>query len=409
MLIIDNITIVLSVTVLLLTMMALMMDPFVRFKAGRRMLSFKESEVSDAQCEGAGQATVPASAAQGLPAVSVILTPHDQADVLDETLSLLLHQDYPAGYQVIVVREVSDRHTEDVLKRHLRDLRIDPSDATLYVTSIQDSSRFMSRKKLAVTIGVKAAKTDWLLLMEADCRPQGAGWLRAMASHCHDSSRMVIGYTAYAADAPVYARFERIHTAYYLLREDVCSTPYRTNSPLLMIRKDDFMRAEGYLGNLHLIHGEYDFLVNKFAATGGVTVALSPQTWTTEKAPSRRTWINRRIFYQETRRFLSRSLPHRALFDADQLLLHLAFWAGAGIMIFAGLSARWVLLAVAALSWLALVLIRSLVGKKAVSVFDDTIGITRIFCLEMSVIWHNATAMIRHKTADKMEFTTHKQ
>lgn len=411
MLIIDNITIVLGIIVLLLTVTALLMDPFVRYKAGRRMLSFKEQKVQEEQEETSESADNPDKdpEAQHLPMLSIILTPHNQAEALEKNLPLLLRQDYPAGYQVIVVREVSDHDTEDVLKRQLHDLNVDPSDASLYVTSIQDSSRFMSRKKLAVTLGVKAAKTDWILLMEADCRPQSDRWLRVMASHCYDSTRMVIGYTAYAPEATVYQRFERIHTAYYLLREDEYGIAYRTNCPHLMIRKDDFMKGEGYLGNLHLIHGEYDFLVNKFSNPEGTSVEFSPEAWTIEDAPSHRTWMNHRVFYQETRRFLNRSLPHRALFNADQSFLHLAFWVPIAAMVLGGLSGRWVLLAIAVIAWLALIIIRSIIGKKAVSVFDDTIGTARIFCLEMSVVWHNASAMFHHCTADKLEFTTHKQ
>lgn len=87
MLIIDNITIVLGIIVLLLTVTALLMDPFVRYKAGRRMLSFKEQKVQEEQEETSESAdnSDKDPEAQHLPMLSIILTPHNQAEALEET------------------------------------------------------------------------------------------------------------------------------------------------------------------------------------------------------------------------------------------------------------------------------------------------------------------------------------
>ena len=125
----------------------------------------------------------------GVP-LSIILTPYKNAYELEHNLPLLLQQDYPAGYEVIVVVWKGDSETEDVLKRFA-------DDPHLYTTYVPDSSRYMSRKKLGITLGVKAAKNDWFVLTDIVCQPASTQWLSRMAQHCDDKHDIVIGYTAY--------------------------------------------------------------------------------------------------------------------------------------------------------------------------------------------------------------------
>jgi len=38
----------------------------------------------------------------------------------------------------------------------------------------------LSSKKLALTLGIKAAKNDWLLFTDADCMPEDKTWISRM-------------------------------------------------------------------------------------------------------------------------------------------------------------------------------------------------------------------------------------
>ena len=81
-----------------------------------------------------------------LPCLSVLLTVQDNASELEQHLPALLTQDYPAGFEVIVVVSKGEDDTDDVLKK------LSATYPNLYTTFIPDSSRYMSRKKLAVTL-----------------------------------------------------------------------------------------------------------------------------------------------------------------------------------------------------------------------------------------------------------------
>ena len=111
-----------------------------------------------------------------LPCLSILLTVQDSARELEQHLPALLTQDYPAGFEVIVVVSKSEDDTNDVLKK------LSATYPNLYTTFIPDSSRYMSRKKLAVTLGVKAARHEWILMTEASCQPASDQWLKKMSS-----------------------------------------------------------------------------------------------------------------------------------------------------------------------------------------------------------------------------------
>ncbi len=55
----------------------------------------------------------------------------------------------------------------------------------LYYTYIPESSRYMSRKKLQITLGVKAAKYEWIILTEPNLHAQ------ATTSGLHTMARNV--------------------------------------------------------------------------------------------------------------------------------------------------------------------------------------------------------------------------
>ncbi|MBP5712258.1 MAG: hypothetical protein J6W77_04550 [Prevotella sp.] len=112
----------------------------------------EESNDGDQPTEESPQ-PAPSPAFKKWPRISILITAHDNAMELDNHLPTLLSQDYPGIFEVIVVAEKGDGSTEDVLKRYL-------NNRLLYYTFIPDSSRYMSRKKLMITLGVKAARYE---------------------------------------------------------------------------------------------------------------------------------------------------------------------------------------------------------------------------------------------------------
>lgn len=336
-----------------------------------------------------------------LPRVTVLLVSNGDHVALDEHLPIYLTQDYAPGYDVVVVSEKADAETDNVLKRYANNER-------LYSTFVPESSRYMSKNKLAITLGVKAAKNDWIVLTDPRCKPMGSDWLSSLSQSLADHDSIVLGYVNYSEESKPYHRFEQMHTALYLLRAAQRGKAYRTNCPLVAFKKKDFMENNGFLEHLRYSIGEYDFLVNKYGKLGDSEVAISPQTWLTEDPIHEKTWQNRQVYYEETKKHLEGGMGVRTLFLTDQMMLHLNYILEFAAMAFAGLTSRWVLLGVVLLSLVITCLLRTLNGKRAMKEMGVSIPSWKVVPYEVSMLWRNMMTRLRYEYADKNDFISHK-
>ena len=336
-----------------------------------------------------------------LPRVTVLLVSNGDHVALDAHLPIYLTQDYAPGYDVVVVSEKADAETDNVLKRYANNER-------LYSTFVPESSRYMSKNKLAITLGVKAAKNDWIVLTDPRCKPMGSDWLSSLSQSLADHDSIVLGYVNYSEESKPYHRFEQMHTALYLLRAAQRGEAYRTNCPLVAFKKKEFMENNGFLEHLRYSIGEYDFLVNKYGKLGDSEVAISPQTWLTEDPIHEKTWQNRQVYYEETKKHLEGGMGVRTLFLTDQMMLHLNYILEFAAMAFAGLTSRWVLLGVALLSLVITCLLRTLNGKRAMKEMGVDIPSWKVVPYEVSMLWRNMMTRLRYEYADKNDFISHK-
>ena len=125
-----------------------------------------------------------------LPPLSVILCARNEADNLRKILPAILEQDYPQ-FEVIVINDASTDETEDVLGY------MEEKYPHLYHSFTPDSARYISHKKLALTLGIKASKHDWLVFTETNCMPASNQWLKLMARNFTSQTQIVLGYSGY--------------------------------------------------------------------------------------------------------------------------------------------------------------------------------------------------------------------
>ena len=167
---------------------------------------------------------------------SVILTVYDQARELESQLPALLTQDYEPGYEVIVVDESSTDDTEDVLKL------LKQEHPHLYSTFLPKPNRNITRQRLALTIGVKAAKNEWIIFSDINTFPENDTWLQTINDNLGDSSPIMLA--RYKKGDLIMRTFEDI--------EEVSN----------YIIKGERQRADGHKGShLRKLRGKYDFIV----------------------------------------------------------------------------------------------------------------------------------------------------
>ena len=377
--IISTTTIIAGAVVVLLAVLGSLINPFLR------SLRFQKTGTAENQ-----------------PPVSILITAHDNLAELERNLPMFLRQQYAADYQVIVVCQSTDGETQDFLKRTAAE------NPHLYYTYIPESSRYMSRKKLQITLGVKAAKHEWIILTEPNCRPSNDKWLQTMARQCQDPNHLVLGYVALDEETKSVRRFDSIRKAYYVLRRAQQTYGYRSHMPNVAFRKSDFMKEQGYQGNLEYVRGEYDFLVNKYAHCGDTATELDCDAWLIREAPSNKSWHNAHLYLQASRKSLERAGSMRTLMFFDHLMPHLSLIATLGVAAYSILMKNWILTGCAGFSFLLLFIVRMLIANKAIRHFDDGIAMFKLPFFEYGIIWRNLATKLRYWRADKNDFTSHK-
>jgi len=322
--------------------------------------------------------------------ISIVIAVHDQGTAITNNLPHLFNQHYEPGFEVIVVDESSTDETADALKQ------LKAEHSNLYTTYIPESSHYLSRRKLALTLGIKAAKNKWVILMNIDCRPKSEKWLECLASYLNDDHDAVCPFTSYSDDAPSYYNYRRIMNWY---RQG--QRPYRHDGICIAINKQAFMERNGFLKNLRFLRGEYDFIVNESANACRLN---HPDTILVQDRPSPKEWRKEQICYIETKKHLERTLFPRVKFIIDQLFLHLitlaAITCGAWSLMQQQLLWCGGALTVLLLLWL----IRLFIDIRKAKLLNVKMGWWKLTLFDYRVMWTNLWVWIHYHTSASSSF-----
>ena len=133
--------------------------------------------------------------------VSVIICAKDESENLSKNLPSFLEQDYPT-FEVIVVNDQS----VDGTKYLLQDL--EKKYKNLKVVTIDDHIISRVGKKFALTIGIKTAQYDYILLSDADCATVSNNWIRKMSASFSEKD-IVLGISPYKKQKGLLNKFIR--------------------------------------------------------------------------------------------------------------------------------------------------------------------------------------------------------
>ena len=238
-----------------------------------------------------------------LPAVSVIVCAHNEYDNLQDYLSILLEQDYPC-YEVIVVDDSSEDGSDLLLERWSRQY------GNLYHTFVPRGARVLSNKKLALTIGIKAAHHDYLLLTDADCRPESKHWIREMMKgFSNEQTELVLGFSPYFEKKGLLNHiigYDTLFNGLQYMGMARAGKPYMGVGRNLAYKRETFFSTGGFKGLLGNRAGDDDLFVNRIANAANTVVVNNPNSivWSVPKT----TW---REWFHQKRRHLSVSPQYR--------------------------------------------------------------------------------------------------
>ena len=281
----------------------------------------------------------------GLPPVSVVLTAHNDAAWLKENLVYLLEQDYP-DFEVVVVNYLSTDDTEFVLKL-LKDYY-----PHLKVVPFKEDVNLFQGKKYPLSIGIKSAKNDILMLADPNCTPKNLLWLRGMVRGYRKGTQIVMGYCGVKRTKTLLGCLQQYDALAYgaqYLGAALLGHPYTASGRNLSYRRSFFFEQGAFISHYDVADGSDDLFVYQNATRKNTAVCIDADAVLTVEP--------RKHFYQwhdERRHRVAIRNRHRLadrLHESLPTWTNLVFYATAVLLVLQG-SLPWVAVAAAAvLKW----------------------------------------------------------
>ncbi len=255
------------------------------------------------------------------PSVSVVMVAHNEADYLKESLPYLLEQDYP-NYEVVVVDYTSQDDTPFVLRV------CSENYPKLKPVNFPEDVNMFRGKKYPLSIGIKSATKNVILLTEPDSVPKDFGWIsHMMCGHFHGAS-IVMGYSLLKEGKGLLHAFQQYENLMFnasSLGMALLGNPYTATGRNLAFQRDFFFRRGGFISHYTIPDGADDLFVNQNANRSNTTVITDPNAAViTEPRPTFALWHQERLHRYATRRYYNwKDKLQLVVYPAAQVL----FWA----------------------------------------------------------------------------------
>lgn len=207
------------------------------------------------------------------PALSIIVYDKESPTALSRILAEIYAQNYPAQFEIIVTSDGNSPDSADVVNLFAHEHN------NIRLTFVPDDAHALSRKKLAITLGVKAAKNECIVLTEADCMIESTDWLASFGSRFASGHTLIIAHAApmdkSGRQGSAMQSFDTLATDVTYLSSAIANRPYRANSSNLGFTRRLFFDNKGFANSVGLHHGEDDIFISRIAPYAVTSVILS--------------------------------------------------------------------------------------------------------------------------------------
>ena len=203
--------------------------------------------------------------------VSVIIVAENEIYQLRASLDLILEQDYH-DFEVIVVNYGSNDETElifeDLYSKY-------PNLYTTFLPASSDTG--FNKKKLALTLGAKAAKGDFLIFTEYYALPNSTQWISKMVDSIAEETEIVLGISNINTNNLFFNKLARYNNLFFSLEyisAALNKAPYTGTYRNLGLKKTTFFNQKGFANSLKNIPNSEDLFVNQIVKENNVSVCL---------------------------------------------------------------------------------------------------------------------------------------
>jgi glycosyltransferase involved in cell wall biosynthesis len=233
--------------------------------------------------------------------VSVVICARDEDENIARNLPGVLVQKYSSTHEVVVVNDNSVDDSKYILQELKKTFKF------LNVIELTHEARLIRGKKYPLSIGIKEAKHEIVLLTDADCVPSSEYWLQKMQDGYYNGVEVVLGYGGYHKLPGLLnklIRFETFHSALQYLSFAIAGFPYMGVGRNLSYKKEIFFRNKGFASINRIPSGDDDLFINKVATKNNTAVVLEPEAITLSNPKKTFTgWMKQKNRHYTTARY----------------------------------------------------------------------------------------------------------
>jgi len=254
----------------------------------------------------------PKSVENQSPGITLIVCAKNECDNLKNLIPQLINQKY-SKFEVILVDDKSSDDTYEFA------IHLEKEEDKFRYVRIDSRPDHINSKKYAITLGIKAAQYDHILLTDADCMPASDRWMELMSNGFEtDKKQFVLGFSQYE-NAPGFlnhfTKYETLLTAINYLGIGLLGNPYMGVGRNMAYKKTTFLENNGFGKHQGIVGGDDDLLINHHAKRKNTSIILDPDA-TVYSIPK----TGLREYFTQKTRHLSVGKHYRG---TDRLLLGL--------------------------------------------------------------------------------------
>ena len=209
--------------------------------------------------------------------VSVVICAKNEERRLRELIPILMEQSHP-HFELVVVDDSSWDDTMTTLQTYQLSYK------NLHVIHLNEDMQRMRGKKFALTMGLKGAKHDVVLLTDADCMPASNDWIKTMtAPFTNPDTSIVLGVSPYYTSETFLSKlisYDALNVAIAYLSMAIVGSPYMGVGRNLAYRQELFFKNSGFKSHLHLASGDDDLFIKEVANKKNTAIVLEPESQT---------------------------------------------------------------------------------------------------------------------------------
>jgi cellulose synthase/poly-beta-1,6-N-acetylglucosamine synthase-like glycosyltransferase len=217
-----------------------------------------------------------------LPPVSVIVSIRNEEQHLNDLVPSLLNQNYP-DYKLVLINDQSRDSSLELIRAFEAK---NPERIKLVNIPLELEN---SGKKFALSMGIKAAQTEWLIFTDADCIPSSENWLKGMMeSRKKDETEIVLGMSPYKSESNFVnsmIQLETFFTAADYALAALTGKPYMGVGRNLAYTKSLWLKNQGFASHMHLRSGDDDLFIQEVANSRNTSVCLDHQAYCLSDSP----------------------------------------------------------------------------------------------------------------------------